>query len=103
MSYQHFSKNKVHSLVIQRNLNGNRLLKSKKYRIIFFLNTNFFHYQNEELLKLNADLQYKMFLEGEGFEKGKADDEVFLKIKDIHVDKVRYPNVFRWLTFMQKQ
>lgn len=42
-----------------------------------------------------------MFLEGEGFQKGAKDVEMFEKLKALNVDKLIYPNVYRWVNFIK--
>jgi len=44
-----------------------------------------------------------VFLEGEGFELGQRDRDVYAEIKETNVDKILYPNLFRWFNFVKKQ
>jgi len=41
-------------------------------------------------------LQYKNYLEGEGIEKGKRDEEIWENLKDIKLDANLLPNLYRW-------
>ena len=54
-------------------------------------------------MKLNEELLLKMFLEGDGMSLGKKDEEVFvaLQAKKTDVDKEKFPNLFRWMKFME--
>jgi len=54
-----------------------------------------------ELREFDNEIQYKVFFEGEGNFKGKRDAEVLEKLKDLHIDKGLYPNLFRWHNFLQ--
>jgi hypothetical protein len=41
-----------------------------------------------------------MFLEGEGLDVGARDHEIYAKIKDIKLNEVHYPNLSRWLKYI---
>jgi len=54
------------------------------------------------LKELELELKHKTFLEGEGFALGAKDKVSYEIVKEKHVDKDRYPNVFRWFKFIEK-
>jgi len=56
--------------------------------------------ENQELQALEHELKNKTFLEGDGFEQGKRDQEVSEKLKDTNVCSIKYPNVARWKKFV---
>lgn len=50
------------------------------------LSNCYFRTENKELKELNDALQLKVYLEGEGYELGNKDKEVYQKLKGQHID-----------------
>jgi threonyl-tRNA synthetase len=61
---------------------------------------SFFLQKDPELEKLNVSLLNKVYLSGEGFDHGAADEEAWALVKDAEIDPFAYPNLSRWKKFI---
>jgi len=43
-----------------------------------------------------------MFFDGDGYCMGEKDKEMFEKLKEKHIESVRYPNISRWINYYKK-
>lgn len=92
--YDHLSKEEVgHS----------NLIKTQQMRSSVYPENVLSKEDVEKLSDWNQELKYKNYFEGEGFEKGQRDDEVWQKLKEVHVDSHQLPNLFRWHSMMKKK
>lgn len=66
------------------------------------LKGNAFWGNHPEYKDWNEELSSKTFFEGEGFEIGKKDKEIFELIADNLIDNVSFPNLGRWHRHMHK-
>ena len=55
----------------------------------------------DDLLKLNGHLKENVFLDGE-ISPGKKDKEMFKMLKGSGLQREIYPDIDRWLRFMEK-
>jgi len=53
-----------------------------------------------ELVLLDKELKDKIFLEGDGLELGKRDQEQFEKLKEAKICSSKYPNICRWKKYV---
>lgn len=61
-----------------------------------------FFRESSELDVLEAEIQTKVYFEGEGLAFGARDQEVLEQLKEIKLDAAEYPQLTRWLTFVKK-
>eukprot|EP00825_Cyclidium_porcatum_P048507 TRINITY_DN816_c0_g1_i4.p1 TRINITY_DN816_c0_g1~~TRINITY_DN816_c0_g1_i4.p1 ORF type:complete len:748 (+),score=168.04 TRINITY_DN816_c0_g1_i4:70-2313(+) len=63
----------------------------------------YFASENKEMKTYDEVLQLQVYLEGDGYALGNKDKEVFKMMQNQHIDKVLYPNLYRWFNFVSKQ
>lgn len=58
---------------------------------------------NPVLADLNNRLMLRVFLSGDGYERGPEDEEALKNVEGLEVDAEKYPNVARWKRFLGKK
>jgi threonyl-tRNA synthetase len=57
--------------------------------------------EEKEFQELDNELRLKTVLEGEGYDLGKRDHEIYEKLKEAKFEESKYPNLNRWRKFVQ--